>query len=117
MSLKDQMAADMVTILNEEEFGEHIRYLEPGREPKELIAIIDRQPKEALDLGGPGTGHIRTRLHLTIAKHSVQGMPTIRKGQDKVEVLHHEGDVEPTTFIVSSILDQDSASWKLELTK
>lgn len=97
--------------------GEPITYLEPGREPKLMTGMIERQPKDAMTFGGDGTQHGRTRLHLTIPNDDSTGMVTIRPGQDKVELSRHVGDDEETTFVVSSILMEDQGAWQLELTK
>ena len=101
--------------------GEAITYLEPGREPKAIVAMIDRNPAEIKEFRSMGTQaggsvHGRTIYHMTVANQETDGMTSIRRGQDKVQLKKDVQDVEDTTFVVSAIIHQDAGAWTLEVT-
>ncbi len=120
MTLRTQMAADVVAMMNADEFAEPITYLEPGTEPKPMMAIVQREPpeiKQFRSTGSPagGTTAARNSFQVHIANDEILGMTTVRKGQDKIELKRNEWDEDTTEFVVSSILSQDPGGWHLEV--
>lgn len=120
MSLKTQMAADALAMMNADEFAEPITYLEPGREPKEILGIVARNKPDIAQLRSQGsqaggTSYGRTVFQIEIANGEA-GMTSIREGQDKVIVKRDQDDEDERTFVVSNILSQDPGAWHLEIT-
>jgi hypothetical protein len=120
MSLKAHIAADGLAMMSADEFGELITYLEPGREPKDIYAVVNRNKPDVGQLRSPGspaggTSYGRTVFQLSIANSEEFGMTSIREGQDKVRMKRDQDDEDEREFVVSQILSQDEGTWHVEI--
>lgn len=111
-TLKSQLGTDSVNFLSVSEFGESITYTPYQDLAKTIKAIVDRNPEpKIIEHGGkPFKGN---RIELFIANHSTNGVTSVKKGFDRVELPLIEGG-DNVTFRITKVLNSDPGMWHLE---
>ncbi len=112
MTLKADLATDLVDLLNEEEFAESITYTAQGEEPKVLSAVVERLELEPAT--SAGLRYRERKIHVLVARHATRGLLAITEQYDRLTCRYRPADAADTDFRVTRILHQDDGGWRLE---
>ncbi len=117
MTFKTIQAVDMAnTILNVNEFGESITYVDKSSTEKTIKAIVERG---RLDHGQEGGDFAGKEIEILIANHATNGMTSINTGetgQDTVKVPEFVGQAA-IVWRVAEIVKNDDTTWTLRCVK
>jgi len=115
MTFKTQLATDAALIfLSGDEFAEVISYVQKGVAAKSIKAIVERKRISPASEDSGRT--LIDQVEIIIANDATYGVASINKGGDTVSLPERIGGTS-ITWSVADILNQDSGTWHLLLTK
>ncbi len=115
MSFKDQIKDDVKNcILNTNEFAEDVIYTPKNGVAKEIKAFVNRQPP-APD-NSASSRVLENQFEVTIANDDTAGVTSISLGGDTINFPKYAEGAK-SDWLVTAIIAQDEAMWRLLVTR
>jgi hypothetical protein len=118
VTTKADLEFDLDGILDDDMFGETVTYIIGGVE-KSIRAVVYRKgtrPFPQRNESSSGNKPFEYDVAITISNDATSGIPTVTKNRDRVKIPVNLGEAAEM-FVVSAVMSQDPAAWKLGLSR